>query len=150
MTGAYPRNTAPERVAIEWMGSELVALAHESGALVLDLRAVVHRSHGAPGVDPGTVCRQPAAVVLANGRWDGSRLALPCEIDYGWVETDCHDYDDMIPCPFSSNDGWCLVVLALSPDERLYLEGDQLTVTFTGDPEFLEDFMPEGPYEESW
>jgi hypothetical protein len=147
LTVIHHRNTDPERAAIEWHDSELVALTDQHAALILDLRAVVHRSHGEPGTDAGTVWLQPAAVVLSNGRRDGPRFVLPCDINVGRVETDCYDYGGMIPCPFSSN-GRSLLELTLSSGEWLRVEADQLTVTVTGEPEFLEDFVPEGHDEE--
>src|SRR5690349_21079959 len=77
LTGIYHGNIDPERASIEWHDSELVAVTGQPAALVLDLRAVVHRSPGEPGADAGTVWVQPAAVVLSNGRRDGPGFALP-------------------------------------------------------------------------
>jgi hypothetical protein len=48
----------------------------------------------------------------------------------------------MIRCPFTSNDEACLE-LTVSLGESLQFDADGLTVTFTAEPEFLEDFVPE-------
>jgi len=130
-----------EHAAIEWHDSEITAISRLPNALVLDIRAVVHRSQGNPGTDPGTVWVQPAAVILDNCRLTGPPPALPGNIAAGQVWSD-YDYNSMIRCPFTSN-AEASLDLTLSSGERLWLDADQLTITFTGEPEFLEDFVPE-------
>jgi hypothetical protein len=132
----------PERTAIEWYDSDILAIIDQPPTLILDLRAIAHRSHGEPGTDAGSVWVQSAAVILDNGRWDGPRPAPPCTIAHGQIEIDHHEYENRIRCPFSSN-GRGILDLTLASGESFSIESDQLTVTFTGEPEFLEDFVPE-------
>ncbi len=135
-------HAAEDHAAIEWQGSGITAISHLPNALVIDLRAVVHRSHGQPGTDLGTVGVQPAAVILDGGQWPGRLPALPVTINDGSVWSS-QDYDRTIRCPFKSNGEAVLNLYMASGEELLQLEADQLTITFTGDPEFLEDFVPE-------
>jgi hypothetical protein len=130
-----------EHAAIEWHDSAITAITSLPEALVIDLRAIVHRSHGEPGIDHGSVWVQPAAVILANGQQTGFTPLLPETIDDGQVWS-TNDYDHMIRCPFLSN-GQASLDLTLSSGDLLQFEADQLTLTFTGDPEFLEAFVPE-------
>lgn len=144
---AMDRNPAgPERADIEWHDSELLAVSVEAGEILLDLRAIVHRSQGAPGVESGTVWVQPASVVLAQGRHEGMWPPLPCPIADGRVETDGHDYDNLTPCPFRSN-GRALLELHLATGDRVRIEAALVTLTFTGAPEYLEDFALDSPDE---
>lgn len=79
-------------------------------------------------------------MILDNGRLTGHLPAHPGEIADGRVLSD-DDYDDMIRCPFTSN-GEAFLDLTLSSGDRLWFEADQLTITLTGEPEFLEGFVP--------
>src|SRR4051812_46747470 len=94
-------NVAQPNAAIELHDSDLIALSHEPAGLILDLRAYVHRSHGIPGIDPGTGWLQPAAIILANGRLSGSKPGLPCTIAGGEIEAGSHSFGNLVPCPFS-------------------------------------------------
>ncbi len=132
-------NAIQRNAAIELHDSELTALCRETSALVLDLRACVHRSHGTPGTDPGTVWIQPASIILPNGRLLGPKPELPCTIIDGDMTTSHRTYDNMIPCPLASQYE-TTVNLTLSSGQRTQIEADQLTIAFTGDPEFIEDF----------
>jgi hypothetical protein len=136
------QNDQQEHAAIEWHDSDLIAITDQPPTLILDLRAIVHRSHGDPGTEAGSVWVQSAAVVLTNGRQNGPTPALPRTIADGQVWTDDNDYENVIHCPFTSN-GPASLDLALSSGESLRIDADQLTITFTGEPEFLEDFVPE-------
>jgi hypothetical protein len=142
MRHCNPDTREQEHAAIAWVCSDLIAITRMPTSLVLDLRACVLRSHGSPGTDPGSVWLQSAAVILANGQMDATSPALPCSIEYGEIATTEDTYETMIRCPFISNAGACLD-LALSSGDWLRFEADQLTITFTGEPEFLGDFVPE-------
>jgi hypothetical protein len=130
-----------EHAAIEWHDTDLIAITRMPTSLVIDLRAIVHRSHGSPGTDPGTVWLQPAAVILSNAQSMGDTSASPGTIAYGEIATTQDTYESMIRCPFTSNGEACLDLMLLSGD-WLRFDADQLTITFTGEPEFLDDFVP--------
>jgi hypothetical protein len=130
-----------EHAAIEWHDSTISAITCLPDALVIDLRAIVHRSHGEPGTDPGSVWVQAAAVILAHGQQTGSTPFLPDTIHDGQVWS-TYDYDHLIRCPFLSN-GQASLDLILSSGDLLQFDADQLSITFTGDPKFLEAFVPE-------
>jgi hypothetical protein len=133
-----------EHAAIAWHDSDLIAITRMPTALVIDLRAIVHRSHGSPGTDPGTVWLQPAAMILSDAQpmEDSPDPPGPDTIAYGEIATTEGTYESMIRCPFTSNGEACLE-LTLASGESLRFDADQLTITFTGEPEFLDDFVPE-------
>jgi hypothetical protein len=137
-------NREQEHAAIEWHDSDLIAITHMPTSLVIDLRAIVHRSHGSPDTDPGTVWLQPVAIILSNARSTGDipDPPGPGTIADGEIATTQDTYESMIRCPFASNGEACLD-LTLASGESLRFDADQLTITFTGEPEFLEDFVPE-------
>jgi hypothetical protein len=133
-------NSIQQNAAIELQDSQLMALCLEPSAAILDFRAYVHRSHGTPGIDPGTVWVQPAAFILLNGHLQSApRPDLPCTIADGDVTADDQLFENMIPCPFVS-ESEAAVNLTLASGHRLQIDADQLTIEFTGEPEFLEDY----------
>jgi hypothetical protein len=132
-------NSAQRHAAIELHDSDLVALCQEPSALILDLRACVHRSHGTPGTDLGSVWVQPASIILSNARLSAPTPVLPCAIADANVSTDSHAFDNLIPCPFAW-ESETTVSLTLASGQRLQIDADQLEVAFAGEPEFIGDF----------
>jgi hypothetical protein len=129
----------PPNAAVQLYDSELIAVGLEGASLVLDLRAYVHRSHGIPGTDPGAILLQPAAITLPNGQLLDLGPDLPCTIDEGEISAGDHDFDGLIPCPFSCEDA-TRVNLTSSSGQTLRIDADQIRILFTGDPEFVGDF----------
>lgn len=139
MSGWKHDLSIPPNAAIQMYDAELIAIGSEGSSLVLDLRACVHRSHGIPGTDPGAILRQPAAIILPKGQLLGPRPDLPCTIDAGEISAGDHDFDGLIPCPFSCEDA-TRVNLTSSSGQTLRIDADQMTILFTGDPDFIGDF----------
>jgi hypothetical protein len=78
-----PEGAAPEEphAAIELAGSVLARLDRRGTSLLAILSpARVHRSHGRPGVDPGTIWHQDVRLTLAAGAAHGDLEGLPCTI----------------------------------------------------------------------
>jgi hypothetical protein len=135
-------NLIHPNTAIELYNSELIAICPKPSAVILGLRANVHRSHGIPGIDGGSLWIQPVSITLFNGRLTGSKPGLPYAIAHGDITAGQHAFENLIPCPFGS-DHEAAVNLLLSSGEWLQFDADQLTIEFTGDPEFIEDFYGE-------
>ena len=131
--------TGSPKVAIELHDSEVTGVRPVGEGIAIDLSAYVHRTEGEPGVDLGTVWKQPACITLRIGRHFDILPATLDPIYDGIIVAGTRTFSNMVPCPFVS-EGDAAIDFTLSSGDRIRFDGNGLTLTFTGEAEYLYDF----------
>ncbi|WP_435018655.1 hypothetical protein TA3x_000639 [Tundrisphaera sp. TA3] len=131
------------RTGLEWHDSELLAIRQEPWGCLLVVNAVIHKTTGVPGVDPGTVWIQTAEVRLSNGRPHGlpiGPLDPPLDIWDGSLITKGQLLDGLVPCPLHSV-GSTTIDLTFNRGDRFVIQADGLTIDLIGEPTYLEEWL---------
>jgi hypothetical protein len=113
---------------IEWV---------DGGARVHFTLAILHKSKGKPGRDPGTVWAQEVELILADARRSGTPPRLPGNISDGYLEVGGIRHE-VIPLPFSRKVD-ARLCLQFANGTAAEIVGRRPFVELLGAPGFLED-----------
>jgi hypothetical protein len=129
-------------VGIELHDSDVVAIRQDLTNFFIDLSVYVHRTHGVPGVDPGSVWNQTATISLFNGQLLSIAIdSLDPDYDIydGSVTTGGRILKNVVPCPLDSVTE-ALLDLSFRSGGQIRIKADRLTIAFTGESRYLYDF----------
>ena len=109
-----------------------------SDSLVLTLSANVHRSHGQPGLHPGTVWRQRAILTFFRVE-NPSVREFPATIGDGTLGVGMVTFHNLVPTEGSFTEGIHFSV-TLDDGKTYELKSEGLRLELEGAPEFIENF----------
>jgi hypothetical protein len=111
---SLPSPSSPRlRAALSFPGSVLHGLSRQGLLLIVTLAARVHRSAGAPGIDPGSIWEEAVALHFLAGEAHGDLASLPAPLVSGVLDGGSERYEDLVPLPL---DRPGLVTLTLIAD----------------------------------
>lgn len=127
--------------AVEIHDSTLERIEPRGPDMVAVLHAYVHRSTGRPGIDAGTGWVQPVQLHFQMATATGSMGAIPVELLDGRLVLSGETINNFIPMPLN-HVGPSRIELESWNETRIVFEGDGLTASFAGPPEYVEEFTP--------
>jgi hypothetical protein len=127
--------------AVEIHDSTLEAIKSTGDDLVAVIDAYVHRSVGRPGVDPGTGWSQLLELRFLKGKTSGDVGSDPIELLDGRIILSGETFKNIIPLPLDHL-GLSRLELESWNDVRVVIEGDGVSATLAGPPEYVEEFKP--------
>ena len=123
---------------LEFAASVVSAVAEVDGDVTIALApAVIHRSEGISGVDPGTRWSQAAELVFTGAELEGEPPALPAHIVRGKLRAGVYTYLDMLPVP-THGVGPAAFDMEFSDGSRLAVVGETVTLRLHGDAKYVE------------
>jgi hypothetical protein len=126
---------------LEFHGSTLAAVSWADGVAVVLLRSVrAYRSEGRAAVDAGEVWLREVMFTMTNASVS-AQGRLPVGVRDGSVCIGTTQHHDVIP-EEGVYAGDIHLELVLDGTDYLKVTGDQMLVTLTGEPTFLEKFEP--------
>lgn len=127
--------------AVEIHDSTLETVRPSGDDLVVVIDAYVHRSAGRPGIDRGTGWSQSLELRFLEGKASGSTVTCPVELLAGRLVLSGEVFQNLISIPLDHR-GSSRLELESWNDVRIVLEGEGVTATFVGPPEYIEEFAP--------
>jgi hypothetical protein len=100
--------------------------------------AYIHKSKGAPGVDPGTGWSQEALLVLSGVEVSGPIPTLPSTISDGYLEVGGIKHS-LLPLPFTRKVS-AKLCLTFADGGRLEIVGKRPIVELLGKPIYVDEF----------
>ncbi len=123
---------------LEFEASVVAAVTETGGAVTIALApAVIHRSEGIAGVDPGTRWTQQAELVFTEAELDGAPPTLPAAMARGKLRAGVYTYLDMLPVP-TVGIGPAAFELKFVDGSRLSVSGETVTLRLLGDAKYVE------------
>ncbi len=141
MSCADAGDSRPDTVyrAIELHDSQLIGFVRVGAQVIVFLRAYLHQSEGAPGVDRGTGWVQAAALRWAEARVVGAAGELPADIWDGSLIVGDEAMPNTVPVPFAY-EGPVVLRLVLADGAEAAIDGTDASLVLIGEPEFVEEF----------
>ncbi len=126
--------------AIELHDSEVSFIWPEETKLRIILSpAIVHRSEGIPGTDPGTVWTQDAVMVFQDCELSGIIPQLPCALADGMLHSNGSTQENVINVPLSTT-GQLQIILSFETGTEIQITARNLHLTLCWTPKYLETF----------
>jgi hypothetical protein len=123
---------------LEFEASVVGAVAEVGDGVTIVLApAVIHRSEGIAGVDPGTRWLQQAELVFTAAELEGETPALPAAMARGKLRAGVYTYLDMLPVP-TEGVGPAAFDLEFADGSRLAVIGETVTLRLHGDAKYVE------------
>lgn len=110
-----------------------------TSAIITLKPAMIHKSQGRAGIDPGTCWVQEARIELIGAQLTGESPLLPIAISDGTLIANGRSYENCLPIPFT-DDGVIQVELVLEDSLIVHAQAKGLRSTLVGEPIFLEYF----------
>ena len=136
----YAKVSEYENVSVEFHDSDVASVELRDSDLIITLSpAVVHRSPGIPGVDPGTCWSQDAVLLLPGGLIQGARPWLPSTLSEGTITAGDQSYENVIPV-CSDLVGRVNLRLTFVNGDQLGVDAQGLKVVLMGSARFIGTF----------
>ena len=134
---------APLNSALEIHDSELGSILVEGFSVALQLTpAYIHKSHGRPGVDPGTGWTQDVTILIEDAVVVSNVVDFPCDLTDGTLTVDAESWSNTISLPLQQR-GLVNLVLVGKWGGEVSISGKQIIVRPLGEAKYVEDFRPE-------
>jgi len=125
---------------IEIHDSDVETVSSADGKAVLCFSSVyIHKSHGTPGVDPGTGWVQQARLTIAGGIIKSTLPLFPSELLGGYLRLGDSVLDNEIPIPLNFQ-GDTELHLESWNDKFILVSGSGAELELIGEPTYVEDF----------
>ena len=132
----------PLNTKLEIHDSELGSIQIDGTSVTLKLTpAYVHKSHGRPGVDPGTGWTQDVTIVIGDAHVASNSLNFPCDLTDGNLTVDLESWDNTIPLPLRRRGSVKLLLVGKWGGE-VSLSGSEISLNPSGEATYVEEFHP--------